>query len=84
MPQITDYRLTNSGINLYSGNVLIREISQMGFIDFMQWVFMEGIDRLTEPDEDLNYYLDRMNTYLDLEMEIENPGPYDLPPLYPI
>lgn len=81
---ITDYRLTNSGINLYAGETLIREISQWDFIDFMGWDFLEGVDRLTEPDEDFSYYLDKMNAYLDLEMEIDNPGPYDLPPIYPI
>lgn len=81
---LTDYRIANGVINLYRGTQLYHSIDFADFADFMDWSLWEATDRLTEPDEDMAYYLDKMSQYLSLQMEIENPGPYDLPPLYPI
>lgn len=70
---LTDYRLTNDEINLYEGDRLLRSICFFDFADFMGWDIMEATDRLTEPDEDFGYYLDRMSDYLSMNTPQNEP-----------
>lgn len=69
---VYDYRLTNSGINVYRHGRPILEISLAEFSDFMGWDFVEAIWYMSDPDEDFSYYCSRISDYISGEEAIKN------------
>lgn len=61
---VIDYRLTNSGINIYRTDRPVLEISLAEFAEFMGWDFVEAMWYLSDPDEDLSYYCGRISDYI--------------------
>lgn len=61
---VIDYRLTNSGLNVYRVDRPVLEISLAEFAEFMNMDLIECFFLVSEPDEDFSYYCGRISDYI--------------------
>lgn len=61
---VIDYRLTNSGLNIYRVGREVLEISLAEFAEYMNMDFIECMYRVADPDEEFSYYCGRISDYI--------------------
>lgn len=68
---VYDYRISNSGLNVYRQDREVLHLSLAEFAEYMNWDFVDAMWYLSDPDEDFSYYCERISDYIS-SLEISN------------